>query len=38
LCQRRATATSFHLKHIYEKLHEHSRTDAVAMALRERLV
>ena len=29
---------SFHLKHIYEKLQVHSKTEAVAKALRERLV
>lgn len=29
---------SFHLKHIYLKLHVHSKTEAVAKALRERLV
>ena len=29
---------SFHLKHIYEKLHVHSKTEAVAKALRERLI
>jgi len=29
---------SFHLKHVYEKLQVHSKTEAVAKALRERLV
>jgi DNA-binding NarL/FixJ family response regulator len=29
---------SFHLKHIYEKLQVHSKTEAVARALRERLI
>ena len=29
---------SFHLKHIYEKLQVHSKTEAVAKALRERLL
>ena len=29
---------SFHLKHIYEKLQVHSKTEAVAKALRERIV
>ncbi len=29
---------SFHLKHLYEKLHVHSKTEAVAKALREHLV
>jgi len=29
---------SFHLKHIYEKLQVHSKTEAVAQALRERLI
>ncbi len=29
---------SFHLKHIYEKLQVHSKTEAVAKALRERLI
>jgi DNA-binding NarL/FixJ family response regulator len=29
---------SFHLKHIYQKLQVHSKTEAVAKALRERLV
>ena len=29
---------SFHMKHIYEKLQVHSKTEAVAKALRERLV
>ena len=29
---------SFHLKHIYEKLQVHSKTEAVAKALREGLV
>ena len=28
----------FHLKHIYEKLQVHSKTEAVAKALRERLI
>ena len=29
---------SFHLQHIYEKLHVHSKTEAVAKALRNRLI
>ena len=29
---------SFHLKHIYEKLQVHSKTEAVAKALRERII
>lgn len=29
---------SFHLKHIYEKLHVHSKSEAVAKALRERVI
>jgi DNA-binding NarL/FixJ family response regulator len=29
---------SFHLKHIYEKLQVHSKTEAVAKALREHLI
>jgi DNA-binding CsgD family transcriptional regulator len=29
---------SFHMKHIYEKLQVHSKTEPVAKALRERLV
>jgi len=29
---------SFHLKHIYEKLQVHSKTEAVAKALRERVI
>jgi DNA-binding NarL/FixJ family response regulator len=29
---------SFHLKHIYEKLQVHSKSEAVAKALRERLI
>ena len=29
---------SFHLRHIYEKLQVHLKTEAVAKALRERLV
>jgi DNA-binding NarL/FixJ family response regulator len=29
---------SFHLQHIYEKLHVHSKTEAVAKALRHRLI
>ena len=29
---------SFHLKHVYDKLQVHSKTEAVAKALRERLV
>lgn len=33
-----ASTVSFHLKNIYAKLHVHSKTEAVAKALRERLV
>ena len=29
---------SFHLQHIYEKLHVHSKSEAVAKALRLRLI
>jgi DNA-binding NarL/FixJ family response regulator len=29
---------SFHLKHVYQKLQVHSKTEAVAKALRERLI
>ncbi|MET0556561.1 MAG: helix-turn-helix transcriptional regulator [Vicinamibacteria bacterium] len=29
---------SFHVRHVYEKLQVHSRSDAVAKALRERIV
>ena len=29
---------SFHLRHIYEKLQVHSKSEAVAKALRDRLV
>jgi len=29
---------SFHMRHIYEKLHVHSKSEAVAKALRERLI
>jgi DNA-binding CsgD family transcriptional regulator len=29
---------SFHLKHIYEKLQVHSKSEAVAKALRNRLI
>jgi DNA-binding CsgD family transcriptional regulator len=29
---------SFHLRHIYEKLQVHSKSEAVAKALRERLI
>jgi len=32
------STVSFHLKHIYQKLQVHSKTEAVAKALRERLV
>ena len=33
-----ANTVSFHLKHIYQKLQVHSKTEAVAKALRERLI
>jgi DNA-directed RNA polymerase specialized sigma24 family protein len=29
---------SFHVRHIYEKLHVHSKSEAVSRALRDRLV
>lgn len=32
------STVSFHLKNVYEKLHVHSKTEAVSKALRERLV
>jgi DNA-binding NarL/FixJ family response regulator len=33
-----ANTVSFHLKHVYEKLQVHSKSEAVAKALRERLI
>jgi DNA-binding CsgD family transcriptional regulator len=32
------STVSFHLKHIYQKLQVHSKSEAVAKALRERLI
>ena len=34
----RVNTVSFHLKHIYEKLQVHSKSEAVAKALRERII
>ena len=33
-----SSTVSFHLKHVYEKLQVHSKSEAVAKALRDRLV
>ena len=34
----RRNTVSFHMKHIYEKLQVHSKTEAVAKALRDHLI
>lgn len=38
LCSRRRQPFAFHVRNIYEKLQVHSKSEAVAKALRERVV
>jgi ATP/maltotriose-dependent transcriptional regulator MalT len=38
LAQSSSNTVAFHIKHVYEKLHVHSKSEAVAKALRSQIV